>query len=121
MHKKSRTGSCVLKLSHIDQKEPVVNFQLFRELIVKCACVLSCSAVSGSWTQQAPLFVGFSRQEFWSGLPFPSPGDLLTQGSNPGLLHCRWSLYQLSHQGSPLLSIAVMKNKGNKYSKIIIL
>ena len=30
------------------------------------------------WTvdQQAPLSMGFSRQEYWSGLPFPSPGDL---------------------------------------------
>ena len=32
-------------------------------------------------THQAPLSVGFSRQEYWSGLPFPSPGDL----SNPGI------------------------------------
>ena len=31
-----------------------------------------------SWTDvhQAPLSMGFSRQEYWSGLPFPSPGDL---------------------------------------------
>ena len=28
----------------------------------------------------------------------PSPGDLPTQGSNPGFLHCRWILYQLSHK-----------------------
>ena len=30
------------------------------------------------WTvaPQAPLFMGFSRQEYWDGLPFPSPGDL---------------------------------------------
>ena len=30
------------------------------------------------WTvaHQAPLFMGFSRQEYWSGVPFPSPGDL---------------------------------------------
>ena len=35
------------------------------------------------WTvaRQAPLSVGFSRQEYWSGLPFPSPGDL----PNPGI------------------------------------
>ena len=38
------------------------------------------------WTvaYQAPPSMGFSRQEYWSGVPFPSPGDL----SNPGLLHC---------------------------------
>ena len=32
-------------------------------------------------TCQAPPFMGFSRQEYWSGLPFPSPGDL----PNPGI------------------------------------
>ena len=37
--------------------------------------------------------MGFSRQEYWSGLPFPSPGDLPDQGSNPGLMHCRQTLY----------------------------
>ena len=43
----------------------------------------------------------FSRPEYWSGYPFPSPGVFLTQGSNPGLPHCRQILYQLSHKGSP--------------------
>ena len=37
-------------------------------------------------THQAPLSMGFSRQEHWSGLPFPPPGRLLTLGSNPCLL-----------------------------------
>ena len=32
---------------------------------------------------QAPLSLRFSRQGYWSGLPFPPPGDLLAQGSNP--------------------------------------
>ena len=37
------------------------------------------------WTValQAPLFMGFSRQEYWSGLPFPSPGDLPDLGIEP--------------------------------------
>ena len=38
--------------------------------------------------RQAPL-----SMEHWSGLPFPSPRDLLTQGLNPGLLHFRQILY----------------------------
>ena len=45
--------------------------------------------------------MGFSRQEYWSGLPLPSPGDLPDPGWNSGLLHCRQMLYHLSHQGSP--------------------
>ena len=32
---------------------------------------------------QAPPSMGFSRQEYWSGLPFPSPGDLPDPGSKP--------------------------------------
>ena len=32
---------------------------------------------------QAPLFMGFSRQEYWSGLLFPSPRDLLNPGMEP--------------------------------------
>ena len=45
---------------------------------------LSCAGLfATSWTiaYQAPQSMGFSRQEYWSGLPFPSPGDL----SNPGI------------------------------------
>ena len=45
--------------------------------------------------------LGIFQQEYWSGLPFPSSGSFPTQGSNPGLLHCRWILYHLSQQGSP--------------------
>ena len=33
---------------------------------------------------QAPLFMEFSRQEYWNGLPFPSPGDLPDPGMQPG-------------------------------------
>ena len=44
--------------------------------------------------------MGFSRQEYWNGLPFPSQGIFLTQGLNPGLQHCRQMLYPLSHQGT---------------------
>ena len=52
------------------------------------------------WTvaYQAPQSMAFSRQEYRSGLPFPSPGDFLTQGSNLGLLHCRHKLYRLRYR-----------------------
>ena len=38
------------------------------------------------WTiaHQAPLSMGFSRQEYWSGLPIPSPGNLPDPGIEPG-------------------------------------
>ena len=48
------------------------------------ASVVSNSANYGTAAHQAPLSMGFSRQEYWSGLPFPSPGDLPDPGIEPG-------------------------------------
>ena len=57
------------------------------------------------WTVdcQAPPSMWFSRQEYSSGLPFPSPVDLPNPGLNLGLLDSRIFFYHLSHQGSPKL------------------
>ena len=45
----------------------------------------SCLTLAIPWTvaHQAPLSMGFSRQEHWSGLQFPSPGDLPDPGIEP--------------------------------------
>ena len=45
----------------------------------------SCLTLGDPWTvaYQAPLSMGFSRQAYWSGLPFPSPGDLPNPGIEP--------------------------------------
>ena len=61
----------------------------------------SCWTLAIPWTIacQAPLSMGFPRQECWGGLPFPSPVIFPNQGLNLGLLHCRQILYQLSYQG----------------------
>ena len=44
-----------------------------------------CPTLATPWTIacQAPLSMGFSRQIYWSGLPFPSPGDLPDPGIEP--------------------------------------
>ena len=66
-----------------------------REMINKGKCpniyMLCCVLLSHvqlfvtPWTvaNQAPLSMGFPRQEYWSGLPFPSPGDLPDPGTEP--------------------------------------
>ena len=65
-------------------------------LLLLCSSSVMSVSFATPWTvaHQAPLSMGFSRQEYWSTLPLPSPGILLTLGSNASLLHCR------SHQGS---------------------
>ena len=42
-----------------------------------------CPTLTTPWTvaYQAPLYMGFSRQEYWSRLPFPSPGDIPDPGT----------------------------------------
>ena len=58
------------------------------KLVYLCA-VLICSVMSdslqpqGLYPTQDSLSNGFSRQEYWSGLPFPSPGDLYNSGIEP--------------------------------------
>ena len=48
-----------------------------------CVCTRARSVVSDSWQLQAPLSMEFSRQEYWSGLPSPAPGDLPNPGIEP--------------------------------------
>ena len=50
-------------------------------VLVTQPCPTLCDPMDGA--RQAPLFTGFSRQEYWSGLPFPSPGNLLNPGIEP--------------------------------------
>ena len=67
--------------------------------------VFSRSVMSDSLLSHVlPLLLcpwGLSRQENWVPCHALLQGIFPTQGLNPGLLHCRWILYYLSHQGSP--------------------
>ena len=66
-------------------------------VLVAQSCPTLCNPMTV--TYQAPLSMEFSRQEYWSGLPFLSPGDLPDMGRlKPGLLHCGQILHPLSHQ-----------------------
>ena len=66
-------------------------FLVFRKESGNSALCMLCSVISDSLrpqtvARQAPLSVGFSRQEYWNGLPFPSPGDFTKPESNAHLL-----------------------------------
>ena len=70
---------------------------------VCCGVAESCLTLFVTpWTiaHHAPLSMGFSRQEYWSGLPFPSPGDLPNPGTEP-----KSPALALIHQGSPLVRL----------------
>ena len=58
-----------------------------------------------SWTvaRQAPLSMEFSRQEYWSGLAFPSPGDLPHPGIEPKSLALAGGFFPTEPTGSPYL------------------
>ena len=83
---------------------------LDRLCVCVCAhtCALNCSVMSNSLRHktvacQAPLSMGFSRQEYWSRLTFPSSGDLLDPGikpKSPAAAALQVNSLPLSHQGS---------------------
>ena len=67
------------------------------------SCVLSHVRLPATpWTvaRQAPLPVGFSRQEYWSALPFPPPGALPHPGVKPASLRSQADSLPLSYLGS---------------------
>ena len=70
-----------------------------------CCCLVakSCPTLSDPMNCrcQAPLSTGFLRQEYWSGLPFPSPGDLPDPGIKLVSPALQADSLPLSHQGSP--------------------
>ena len=77
-------------------------------------CHVQLFVIPRTVAHQAPLSMGFSRQEYWSGLHLLLQGIFLTQGSDPYLLHllrCRQILYPwATWEGHSLLWVVVLKN-----------
>ena len=92
---------------------------------INCVLVFSHSVMSESsattqtLARQAPLSMGFSRQEYWSGLPFPSPGDLYNPGIEP--TSPAWQAEPLSHLGSMAQPPKEKRIKGNSSRENLIL
>ena len=82
--------------------------------MLSCFSRLQLFATQWTVARQALLFIGFFRQEYWSGLPFPPPGIFPTQGCNPSLLHLlHWQagFLPLSNLGSPSEYLITPKKK----------
>ena len=70
-------------------KEPFLS-HLIKITSVVYMCTQSCLTLCNPMdcvACQAPLFMEFSRQEYWSGLPFPTPEDLPDPGIEPDYVH----------------------------------
>ena len=65
------------------------------------------------WTvaYQAPLFMGFSGREYWSGMPFPSPGDLSNPGIEPESPTLQADILPTEIQGKLIFSMATFKRQ----------
>ena len=80
-------------------------------IFLQCAQSFSCGwlfAIQWTVAHKAPLPMGFSRQEYWNGLPFPTPGGLLDPGikpMSPASLHWQADSLPLHHLGSPIFFI----------------
>ena len=63
------------------------------------------------WTVvcQAPLFMGFPRQEYWSELPFLSPGDLPDPGIKPGCPALQEDSLSTEPPGKPITNIIIVE------------
>ena len=86
------------------------------------SCFLKCQSLScvqlcvTPWTvaRQAPLSMGFSRPEYWSGLLFPSPGDLPNPGIKPGFPTSQEDSLPAEPPGKPaFLKVQAILNASN--------
>ena len=88
--------------------------------------VVSNSATSWTVAHQAPLSLGFFRQQYWSGLPFPTPGDLLNLGIKPMYPALAGELFTTEPPGKLYISISIVYHRiltivSKLYSRTLLL
>ena len=69
---------------------------------------------------QAPISMGFPRQEYWGRLPFPSPGDLPEPEIKPGSPALQADLYCLSHRGQSCPMTEPLSHQGNTFISLSV-
>ena len=99
--------------------------------LYSCACVLSyfsCIRFLATWwtvAQQVPRSMGFSRQEYWSGLPCPHPDDVPDPGIEPASLldplHWQMASLPLAPSGNPLVCMcALLKSISRAHQHLLL-
>ena len=86
--------------------------------IFVCVCLFVFSHVQlfetwGTIAYQAPMSIGFSRQEHWSGLPFPPPGDLPNSGIKPVSPTLAGGFFTTEPPGKPYASFRTVQTLGH--------
>ena len=90
-------------------------------LLLKSLSGVRLFATTCTVAYQAPPSMGFSRQEYWSGLPFPSPGDFPNPGIEPGSPIVRADTLPSEPPGKPWLSyLDLILPTFNYYSQIFL-
>ena len=74
---------CKKELGNEDRMNKMESYSILK-VKVKLLSRVRLSATPWTVAYQVPPSMGFSRQEYWSGVPFPSPGDLPNPGIKPG-------------------------------------
>ena len=87
-------------------------FHLITKVKVKVKSLSRVPLFGTPWTvaYQAPPSMEFSRQEYWSGLPFPSPGDLPDPGIKPGSPALQADALPSEPSGKPLITKEVINS-----------
>ena len=80
--KENQAFPCSISLPLQRQVRLLLGENVQKVVLSHCSCV-RLSATPWTVVCQAPLSIGFSRQEYWSGLPCPPPGDLPNSGIEP--------------------------------------
>ena len=94
----------LLHWGYIEWHHDYVRWGCVRAPLWLCLVVQSCPTLATPKTVacQVPLSMGFSRQEYWSGLPFPLPGDLPNPEIEPGSPVSQADSLLIELQGKPL-------------------
>ena len=89
-----------------------INWEIGIDMYTQCCCCVSSSVVSDSMDGSPPgsSVHGILQARIleWVATPSSRASSQSTDG-NPGLLHCRQSLYHLSHQGNPIYTLLYIK------------
>ena len=90
----------------------VLKFGFFNEELYWVELLSRVRLFAAPWTvaYQASPSMGFPGKNTGVGSHFLLQGIFLTQGSNPGLHHCRWTLYRLSHREVTLTIVGIKRN-----------